>query len=497
MAADEDRKEPGDSGEAGNGDAKAGERRQRERKRAPVTIDLKADEVRATPADPPAAKAPQAQPEPPAKPSPPSVPQAQSQTPTQTPPESAAKPAAAEPPRAAQPERPAASPPPPPPSPPPQPASPGGRPRAAFTSMDDLTRRTVIAGVAGGAIALVLAIILQAVGVLPAPGRAAADAAAEQARAAAESTSSLDRRLTAAEAMVQGLSALRASIANADTGVAAVRAALASLATRADLEGAVALVGQLRQRIDALPASVTRADLDALTDRLARLEVALAAGGGGSAASDAAVAALSAKLGEAETALRSLTDRLAAAESEVAGLDTRPMAGGEAAVRAIAITALRRASERGEPFTGEVDMVAALGVPAEDVSALRPFADRGVPATSALVAVFPVVADAILTASATSDPDAGFIDRIVSGLGGLVSIRPAGPIAGTDAPAIVSRMVAAVDAGDLAAALAERAGLPEPGKTASAEWASRAGDRVALDALVERIARALGDIGSG
>jgi hypothetical protein len=173
------------------------------------------------------------------------------------------------------------------------------------------------------------------------------------------------------------------------------------------------------------------------------------------------------------------------------------MAGGEAAVRAIAITALRRASEGGEPFAGEVDMVAALGVSGEDVAELRPFAESGVPARAALVADFPGVADAILAASAAADPDAGFFQRLMTGLGGLISIRPAGPIAGSDPPAIVSRMIASVGKGDLAAALAEREGLQQAGKAASTEWAASAERRVALDVLVERIARSLGAVDSG
>jgi hypothetical protein len=173
------------------------------------------------------------------------------------------------------------------------------------------------------------------------------------------------------------------------------------------------------------------------------------------------------------------------------------MAGGEAAVRAIAITALRRASEGGEPFAGEVDMVAAMGVSGADVAELRPFAESGVPAKATLVAEFPGVADAVLAASAAADPNAGFLQRLMTGLGGLVSIRPAGPIAGGDPPAIVSRMVASVGKGDLAEALAEREGLPEAGKATSSEWAASAERRVALDGLVERIARALGAVDSG
>jgi hypothetical protein len=137
-------------------------------------------------------------------------------------------------------------------------------------------------------------------------------------------------------------------------------------------------------------------------------------------------------------------------------------------------------------------MVAALGVSGEEIALLRPYAERGVPARAALVVDFPEVADRILEATAVSDPGAGFVDRIVAGIGGLVSIRPAGPIAGTDPQAIVSRMLAAAEQGDLAAALAEREALPEAGLAASSDWATRATDRATLDELVERIARGLG-----
>jgi hypothetical protein len=60
-------------------------------------------------------------------------------------------------------------------------------------------------------------------------------------------------------------------------------------------------------------------------------------------------------------------------------------------------------------------------------------------------------------------------------------------MAGDDPPAIVSRIEAAVAKGDLAAALAEREGLPAVGKEASAAWAAKAADRVAVDGLVAKI----------
>ncbi len=126
------------------------------------------------------------------------------------------------------------------------------------------------------------------------------------------------------------------------------------------------------------------------------------------------------------------------------------------------------------------------------VSKLRPYATTGVASEAELARAFPDVADAILAATAEADPNTGFVGRVLNAVSHLVSVRPAGPIEGSDPPAIVSRMRAAVDKGDLAAALNERRGLPESGLAASADWAKDAEARVALDQLVEDIARSFG-----
>jgi hypothetical protein len=79
-----------------------------------------------------------------------------------------------------------------------------------------------------------------------------------------------------------------------------------------------------------------------------------------------------------------------------------------------------------------------------------------------------------------------------------VKIRPTGPISGSDPVAVVSRMQAAVEEGDFAAALTERQALPPAGQAASEEWAGQVSDRLAIDRLVDDIAGALGTIeGSG
>jgi hypothetical protein len=137
-------------------------------------------------------------------------------------------------------------------------------------------------------------------------------------------------------------------------------------------------------------------------------------------------------------------------------------------------------------------MLQALGLDETDIAALRPLAEKGAPAKSELAGAFPEVADRILAASAAVDPNAGFFDRLAGLARGLVTVRPTTPIPGDTPDAIVSRMQAAIDRGDLARALVERNGLSDSGKAVSAAWAQGAADRLAIDRLVEKLSRAAG-----
>jgi hypothetical protein len=467
MAADEDAPKSADetgepdggqpAGQAGTGKP-AGERRNQDRRqRPPVTIDLTAENV--------AAKVPPAE----------------------------AKPAPSEPPKA-EPEKPKAERPPI--------DRPGSRPtdrlgagaqalRGAASRAfhpDDAWRRSAYAGIVGGVLAFILVLVLQAVGLLPAPGRSTANQALEQAKSAADTATAQERRITAMEAMTEGLAAMRADIRSLSDRATALESGRSALAARNDVEAVSTALAGLRKQVDEAPPPATRADLDAVNERIGRLEVATASGSNGAGASEAAVASLSSQISDAQATIRALDDRVRAAETKITALGA-PMSGGEGAVRAVAVSSLRRAAEGDAPFAADLDLVAPLGVAADEVARLRPMAASGVASKTTLAASFPAVADAILAATTGADPYAGFFQRALGALGSLVTIRPTGPVAGSDPPAIVSRMRDAVGKGDLAAALSERGGLPAAGKDASAAWASQAADRVALDGLVEAVAR--------
>lgn len=355
---------------------------------------------------------------------------------------------------------------------------------ARVFAADDGLRRAVVAGVVGGVIAVAAALVLQAIGILPAPGRSAAQQALEQSKSASEQMAALGQRLAAVETMVEALPGLRQDLRSLSATVTSLDALRPAIASRGDLDALSANVAGLTKRLDGAPAVATRDDLNALAERIGRLEAATAAGGDGQAASSAALASLTSQLNQAQADVRTLADKVAGAEARPA------VAAGEDAVRAVAVSSLRRASADGKPFAADVDMIANLGIGGGDIAIIRPLAAKGVATSADLAAAFPAVANAIVAATAASDPNANFFQRALAGLRSLVQVRPLGPVAGSDPGAIVSRMSADVTKGDLAAALSEREALPDAGKAASADWAAMAADRVALDQAVDRVARA-------
>jgi hypothetical protein len=455
MAADEKPK----TGRAGGERRSGGDRRQG----PPVTIDLKADKTdKPNKADDKPASSP-----------------AKAEAPA------AAVKSAGEAGGAERPAMESSSPPPPPP-----PKSEAPRTRAAPPPAREGWTRIVVAGVVGGAAGLVLFIVLQATGLLPVPGGSEARQAIDQAQTASDAIAALDRRVMAVEAMTADLPSLRSDVDALGARIATLETDVKGLATANDLEAVKAEVADLGGRLGDVSGVASAQDLAALTTRVDRLEAAPAAGAAGA---DVASTALVGRVDDTEKTLAALTDRVAALEERLSASGS--MVESENAARAIALTSLRRAAEGGDPFAADLDMAAAFGVAGESVDALRPYAANGVATEAELAAGFPAVADAILAATADGKPEGGFFAGLFDSVRGLVSIRPSGPMPGDDPPAIVSRMQAAVAGGDIADALAEREGLPEAGKQASAGWAKEATDRVAVDRLVAEIAGSSGAAG--
>lgn len=321
----------------------------------------------------------------------------------------------------------------------------------------------ILAGVVGGVIATGLGILWHASGIVPTRSETLAGAAGIKADSAAVAVGALETRIAALEA--------RPATPTAE--IQALSQRVAAIESRPPAVGTPTLPAGLDARIAAVEAAAEQA-------RTAAGEAREAAG---TSRADAGVAIASAdkRIAELTASVAALSARLNDLAATQAAATTA-----ESDAKIAAIDLIRTAAQGGAPFPNEVQMLAALGADEAEIAALKPLADKGVPSTADLQWAFSGVANAIL--AATTGPaaaaDGSLVGRLADYGRGLVSIRPTAVMTGNTPEAVVSRMQAAVDAGNLAGALTERDTLPEAGKAASATWAAAVLDRITLDGLI-------------
>ena len=219
--------------------------------------------------------------------------------------------------------------------------------------------------------------------------------------------------------------------------------------------------------------ALVSAELEALAGRLDALEARPAepAPDGASAADVAALqSALEAQRAEIQALNAIAEEAEAAARSEAARILARA-----------ALTRVVTAVETGETFAPAIDDLEEV-TPVEVPEVLKSAAAEGVPTMASLRESFPEAARSALAAARAEVPESE-----VQGIGGFLrrqlSARSVTPREGSDPDAVLSRAEAALGQGDLAAALSEMEGLPEPARAAMQGWLSSAeARRAAQDA---------------
>jgi len=148
---------------------------------------------------------------------------------------------------------------------------------------------------------------------------------------------------------------------------------------------------------------------------------------------------------------------------------------------AVVADSLVEVISHGQPYAGQVDALASIGADPAKVAVLRENADKGVPSAQALAAKFAPLADPIMASASRAPANAGLMDRLKSGMMGMVQIRRADATAGDDVGSRVSRIEDDLAHDDVAGAYAAWDGLPPDAKAKSEAWGALA--KTAVEAM--------------
>jgi len=329
---------------------------------------------------------------------------------------------------------------------------------------------TALAGGVAGAIAITAIVVaLQATGHWPvregeAPV-ASAPAAAPNDAAIADLTAQINE-IQSGLAAQQPDPALVSRLASVEATTKSLDDSLSTLSSRIDQAATVAQGAQAQAKTAADAADtaktvaqgrIARGDLDALTSRVAALE----------------------------SIVKSLSDTVSH-QAEGGGAD-------DGAARLIAVAeALGTAVGRGTPFQAELAAAKSLGADQTTIASLDPFADSGVPSAAVLARELATLAPALTEAVEPKQTQSTFLDRIEINAQRLVRSTPLDAPAGDDPRSVAMRISFDASRGDIDAALADIAKLPDAAKAIVASWVQKAQARnAAVAASLKLTANAL------
>jgi hypothetical protein len=282
-------------------------------------------------------------------------------------------------------------------------------------------------------------------------------------------------------------------------------------------------VDALTQRVAKMEASIAKipAGDPALADRIAATENAMKALGvslaalnrrGDSIAAGAANASERAEAAEkavadlrasvrdvSKTVSASISStELEALQKRVAALDqaaklargdiAKATASDKSARLAVSALALRDAVLRGAPFADELAQVKSLGAEDKILAPLAPFATTGVPSEKALAHELGALLPGMLKAIGASAPSGSFIERLQANAEHLVRIRPLDAPPGDDTSAVLARIEIAAAHGDIVAALTDLGKLSDAQRAPALAWIAKIKNRQAALAAAHQSA---------
>ena len=153
----------------------------------------------------------------------------------------------------------------------------------------------------------------------------------------------------------------------------------------------------------------------------------------------------------------------------------------------IASTALTGAIERGEAFASELSGVRALGASPAHLAALGPFAASGVPRAIPLSRELSALMPSLLAAAGTPAGEGSFLQKLQANAERLVRIHRIEEMPGNDVAAVLARIAAAAERGDVSTALSELGKLPPQVRAPAEAWIKKAQAREAAVAAARAV----------
>lgn len=199
--------------------------------------------------------------------------------------------------------------------------------------------------------------------------------------------------------------------------------------------------------------------------------------------------------GDLKESLSPLSARLAGLEQGIKDIVSREgtyQKSSEHALLALELANLRRAVEAGGAYADELSNVNRSAGGQLKLTALDRFKNSGVPTLRELSAEFGKLSHRIIAAD--TPPEAGtLIDRFLTGAKSVVRIRRVGDnVEGNSTEAIVARMEAALEKGNLEQVLEEGRSLSERNRIPAArEWLEKVEARVAASTALRDVERQL------
>ena len=198
-----------------------------------------------------------------------------------------------------------------------------------------------------------------------------------------------------------------------------------------------------------------------------------------------------ASAGASAADLAPLQQRIAALEqsAQTASAEIAKASASDAAARlALSTAVLRDAVLRGAPFADELAQVKSLGADDKSLAALTPFAATGVPAERPLADELRALLLGMVKAAGAPPASAGFIERLQANASQLVRIRPVDAPPGDDAAAVLARLDIDAARADIAAALADLGKLSEAQRAPAQAWIAKTNSRQAALAAARQTA---------